>query len=86
MAQQIKTVKAAIAEHIDQHPDLGDAARLLDSIPGVGEATITLVFAELPASVRQDVRRADAFTGLAPRRIESGTSVKGRSRLSPWTA
>lgn len=82
LAQQIKTVKAAIAEHIDQHPDLRDAARLWDSIPGVGEATITLVLAELPASVRQDVRRADAFTGLAPRRIESGTSVKGRSRLS----
>lgn len=82
LAQQIKTVKAAIAAHIDQHPDLRDAAQLLDSIPGVGEATITLVLAELPTSVRQCVRRADAFTGLAPRRIESGTSVKGRSRLS----
>lgn len=82
LAQQIKTVKAAIAEHIDRHPDLRDEAKRLDSIPGVGEATIRLVLAELPASVREDVRRADAFTGLAPRRIESGTSVKGRSRLS----
>jgi transposase len=82
LAQQIKTVKAAIAAHIDQHPDLRDAAKLLNSIPGVGEATITLVLAELPAQVRQNVRRADAFTGLAPRRIESGTSVNGRSRLS----
>ena len=82
LAQQLKTVKAAIAEHIDRHLDLRDAAKLLNSIPGVGEATIRLVLAELPASVRQDVRRADAFTGLAPRRMESGTSVKGRSRLS----
>jgi transposase len=82
LAQQIKTVKAAIAEHIDHHPDLRHGAELLDSIPGVGAATITLVLAELPTSVRQNVRRADAFTGLAPRRIESGTSVKGRSRLS----
>jgi transposase len=82
LAQQIKAVKVAIAEHIDRHPDLREAAKRLDSIPGVGEATITLVLAELPASVREDVRRADAFTGLAPRRVESGTSVKGRSRLS----
>ena len=82
LAQQIKAVKTAIADHIDHHPDLRDEAKRLDSIPGVGEATIALVLAELPISVRQDVRRADAFTGLAPRRIESGTSVKGRSRLS----
>ncbi len=82
LAEQIKTVKVAIAEHIDRHPDLREEAKRLDSIPGVGTATITLVLAELPISVRQDVRRADAFTGLAPRRIESGTSVKGRSRLS----
>lgn len=82
LAEQIKSVKTAITEHIDRHPDLREEAKRLDSIPGVGTATITLVLAELPVSVRQDVRRADAFTGLAPRRIESGTSVKGRSRLS----
>lgn len=82
LAEQIKAVKAAIAEQIKRHPALRDEAKRLDSIPGVGQATITLVLAELPLSVRQDVRRADAFTGLAPRRMESGTSVKGRSRLS----
>lgn len=82
LAQQIKTIKAAIAEHIDRHPDLRDAAKLLNSIPGVGEATIALVLAELPTSVCKNVRRADAYTGLAPRRIESGTSVKGHSQLS----
>lgn len=82
LAQQIKTVKVAIAEHIDRHPDLREEAKRLDSIPGVGEVTIALVLAELPAGVREDVRRADAFTGLAPRRMESGSSVNGRSRLS----
>lgn len=82
LAEQIKVVKIAIAEHIDRHPDLHNAAQLLNSIPGVGEATIRMVLAELPGSVREDVRRADAYTGLAPRRVESGTSVKGRSRLS----
>ena len=35
-----------------------------------------------PTAVRQDVRKADAFTGLAPRRKESGSSVHGRSMMS----
>ena len=82
LTEQISTVKAMIGEHIDRHPGLRQEAILLDSIPGVGEATIATVLAELPQSVRQDVRKADAFTGLAPRRVESGSSVHGRSMLS----
>src|SRR5262245_26586255 len=44
---QIQAIKARIAEHIDQHPHLRDKAQLLDSIPGVGPATIALLLAEL---------------------------------------
>ena len=82
LTEQISTVKAMIAEHIDRHPGLRQLAELLDSIPGVGEATIATVLAELPASVRNDVRKADAYSGLAPRRVESGSSVHGRSMMS----
>lgn len=82
LTEQIAAVKAAIADQIDHHPGLKQQSDLLDSIPGVGEATIATVLAELPASVREDVRKADAFTGLAPRRVESGSSVHGRSMMS----
>ena len=82
LTAQISTVKSAIADHIDRHPGLRQEAALLDSIPGVGEATIATVLAELQPAVRNDVRKADAFTGLAPRRVESGSSVHGRSMMS----
>ena len=80
--EQIKEIRAAIAQHIDRDPDLRDKAGLMNSIPGVGEATIAVILAELPASVMQSVARADAFTGLAPRIRESGSSVRGRGMLS----
>jgi transposase len=82
LEEQVHALKRAIAEHIDQHPGLKAQADLLDSIPGVGEATIALVLAELPPAVLGCVRRADAFTGLAPRQFQSGSSVKARSALS----
>ena len=82
LTEQIGTVKALIANHIDRHPGLRQEAALLDSIDGVGEATVTTVLAELPATVREYVRKADAFTGLALRRIESGSSVYGRSMMN----
>ena len=71
LTEQITTLKAAVADHIDHHPGLRQSAALLDSIPGVGEATIAMVLAELPASIRTCVRKADAFTGLAPRRVSA---------------
>lgn len=82
LGTEIKAIKAAIRAHIDNHPDLRDRSRLLDSIPGVGDATIRLVLSELPPEVAKSTRLADAFTGLAPRRHESGSSVNGRSRMS----
>ena len=82
LQEQITALKAAIADHIDHYPGLRQQAHLLDSIPGVGVATIATVLAELPAAVRKSVRSADAFTGLAPRRVESGSSVHGRSTMS----
>jgi len=80
--EQVRLLKSTIAEHIDRHPGLKAQADLLDSIPGVGEATIALVLAELPPTALRCVRSADAFTGLAPRQFQSGSSVKGRSSLS----
>ncbi|MEO6023563.1 MAG: transposase [Burkholderiales bacterium] len=94
LTEQISTLKAAIAEPIDRHPGLKQQSVLLEglasghSIPAVGEATMATGLAELPASVRECVRKAEAFTGLAPRRVEwpeaspSGRSVQGRSMMS----
>ena len=72
-----------IREHIDNHPDLKRQSELLDSIPGVGQTTAALFLAEI-VDIRQykSARQVAAFAGLVPRERRSGTSVRGKVRLS----
>lgn len=80
---QIEKTHRQIKDHIDQHPDLKDKANLLDSIPGIGEATAALLLSELGDLTQfSSARQVAAFAGLVPRIRESGSSVRGRSRLS----
>ena len=56
---------------------------LLESIPGVGRQTATVILAELPAVERlPSAQSAAAYCGLSPREFTSGTSVRRRTRLS----
>ena len=81
--EQIKQTRQQIKDHIGHNPDLKDKARLLESIPGIGAATAALLLAELgDVSQFDSARQVAAFAGLVPRIRESGTSVRGRSRLS----
>jgi len=79
MQQLVKTIN----EHIDQHPDLQQKRVLLDSIPGIGERTSAIILAFYADTDRfANSRQAAAFAGLDPRHHESGSSVKGKPRLS----
>ncbi len=81
--EQIKQTRQQIKDHVGHNPDLKDKARLLESIPGIGAATAALLLAELgDVSQFDSARQVAAFAGLVPRIRESGTSVRGRSRLS----
>ena len=80
---QIEKTRRQIKDHIDQNPDLKQQAQLLESIPGIGATTAALLLAELgDISHFDNARQVAAFAGLVPRIRESGTSVRGRSRLS----
>lgn len=81
--QEIKRVIQAIRDHIDAHPGLKDQRDLLDSVPGLGERTIAVLLAFFSQPQRfGNARQAAAFAGLDPRHHESGSSVKGKPRLS----
>ena len=81
--QQIKSLSKAINDHIDANPGMKGKKALLDSIPGLGERTIAILLAFFSDPGRFDnSRQAAAFAGLDPRRHESGSSVKGKPRLS----
>ena len=80
---QIEKTRRQIKDHIDHNPDLKQQAGLLESIPGIGAATAALLMAELGEITHfESARQVAAFAGLVPRIRESGTSVRGRSRLS----
>lgn len=80
---EIKTVEAMIHDHIDRHPDLKDQAKLLESIPGIGQATIYRVLAFIGNVQRFDHAKAlAAFVGLNPTVHQSGSSVRGKPHLS----
>ena len=80
---QIDVLKRQIADLIKNDPDLKAKKDLLKSIPGIGEATIAAILAELHMFERYDsVGKVVAFIGLAPRQFISGSPIKGKPRLS----
>ncbi|MDQ3712450.1 MAG: IS110 family transposase [Acidobacteriota bacterium] len=83
LVEQTKQTEALIRRHINDHPDLKQQSELLDSIPGIGEATAALLLAEI-VNIKQykEARQVAAYAGLVPRERRSGSSVRGRTCLS----
>jgi transposase len=79
----IAQIDAAIGRKVDDDPDLKQQYALLDSVPGLGEKTIPLLISHYGAMNRfEGAKQAVAFAGLDPRQHESGSSVRGKTRLS----
>jgi transposase len=81
--QEIKRTEELIHNHIDNHPTLKQQSELLDSIPGIAETTAALLLSEI-TEIKQyrSARQVAAYAGLVPRERQSGSSLRGRVRLS----
>jgi transposase len=80
--QEIEKIRKQIADLIKQNPHLKQRKDLLDSIPGLGKATVPHLLAELDNLDKfTHVREMVAFIGLAPKETLSGSSIKGKPRL-----
>lgn len=80
--QQLKTLDKQIKDHIDGDDDLKHKRELLLSIDGVGPR-VADEFTSILGCMRFDSAEALAcYIGLTPQKWESGTSVRGRSRIS----
>jgi transposase len=81
--QQLTELQQRIHDHIDRYPHLRQQRDLLTSIPGIGDLTACKLLAEI-----RDIHAFDsapqlaAFAGLTPRQHTSGSSVRGKPRLS----
>ncbi|MFD1758017.1 transposase, partial [Rufibacter sediminis] len=81
--RKLREVQAEINRRIAAQRELREQKELLCSVPGVGEQTanqmlvLTRGFTRFPCW-----RKFSCYAGLAPFRYSSGTSVKGRTKVS----
>lgn len=79
---EIEAIEQAIADHIDQHPDLKNQYDLLLTIPGLGAITAAQLLAEMPFLAEYaSAKQAAADAGLSPGEWSSGTSIHAQTRL-----
>ena len=80
---EIKRTEQLIRTHIDGDPKLRQQSALLDSIPGIAATTAAVILAEIvDVTQYKSARQVAAYAGLVPRERQSGSSVRGRTRLS----
>jgi transposase len=79
---ELKRLETMIQEHIDSDPNLRNKKELLESILGVGERVSSHMTALFAARAFDRAEQLAAYLGLVPVQWESGSSVRGRPRMS----
>ncbi len=82
LIKEKKQVEKLINRHIDRHPTLKHDRELLESIPGIGPVVSRYMLSILRSREFESAPQSAAFLGLVPIHHESGSSVRGRARLS----
>lgn len=86
LAAERTRLKAAIETHYDDHRDLNRQREQLKTLPGVGNASADQLLCVIAAHAFASARQAAAFCGLVPRQCQSGSSVRGPTRLGQGPA
>lgn len=79
---ELKRLQDMIDDHIGDDPDLHEKKDLLETIPGVGPRVSDHITALLAGRDFHSAEQLAAYLGLVPVQWESGSSVKGRPRMS----
>jgi transposase len=82
LEQQLAKIQLNIDQHIDSHPNLKEDRDLLTSIPAVGTQVGNHMLAALHNHPFRSAEQFAAYLGLVPVERQSGSSIKGRPRLS----
>jgi transposase len=79
---ELKRLEKMIASYIDDDPDLRNKKDLLETIPGVGPRVATHMTTLFAGRTFDSAEQLAAYLGLVPVEWQSGTSVRGRPRMS----
>ena len=76
-------VEGEIKKIVDQNETISQQIELVRSVPGVGEQTaLNLVVKTQCFSVFHNSRQFACYAGIAPFEFTSGTSIRGRTKVS----
>lgn len=80
---QIQLIEAALDSLVDAQEKVKLDVENIRTIPGIGKMTAIAILAQTPdLSSFENARQLAAYAGLTPCHKTSGTSVKGKTRLS----
>ncbi|MDH5407826.1 MAG: IS110 family transposase [Gammaproteobacteria bacterium] len=82
LKKEKQRLESLIDQHIDQNPGLKKDRQLLESIPGVGPVISRYMMAIIRSREFVSAPQCAAYLGLVPIAHESGSSIRGRARLS----
>jgi len=81
--KQEKEIKQEIDQRIEKNKALKDRVQIITSIPGVGQLTAAIVLAETNGfELIRNKKQLTSYAGLDVKEKQSGTSVKGKPRIS----
>lgn len=85
LEKQIELIEAQIAQIISEDSSLQQQAALIQSIPGVGKILCWMMLAKTENfTLINDPRKMACYSGVVPFAYQSGTSVKGKNRVSVY--
>jgi transposase len=80
---QISQIEEQIEQAIQADPTLKDQSTLMKTIPGVGKVLCWMMLAKTEGfTTINDPRKMACYSGVVPFDFQSGTSIKGRQRIS----
>ena len=82
LEEEMKRLRGQTDDHVEGNPALKQQRELLTSIDGIGPTTANLLLGELSGCDFRKAREVAAYAGLVPQERQSGSSVRGRARLS----
>lgn len=83
LSKQEKEIRESLEKAIKADPELGALVKLICSIPGISTITGATIIAETNCfALIRNKRQLTSYAGLDVREKQSGTSVKGKPRIS----
>ncbi|MCF7521965.1 transposase [Neisseria sp. ZJ106] len=79
---QIRTVNQQLQEFYKTHPEYDTQRRQLQSITGIGEQSSATLLSAYKRHQFTNSKQFTAYFGLDPKQHQSGSSIKGKSRIS----